>query len=322
MSSLRICLVHDTILPVYRYGGTERVLGWLARGLRENGHDVLIACRRGSSFPGIPVVGIDFQKPIAHQLPPAQLYHSFMPLKEKLLAPTVVTIQGNGKPGETFSRNTVFICRNHAQRHGATAFVYNGLDPAEYAFSEKKDRDLLFLAKASWKVKNVEGAIRIAKRAKRPLQILGGKHWLSPLHRRQEIFWRGMVGGDEKTSAVAKTSALLFPVKWHEPFGIAVIEALVSGTPAFVSPFGSLPELVPPHVGKVCASESEFLDALENLPSYSARACRDWVLENFDYRKMTKGYEVQYERLLAGEFLNEAEPKATQTPEAGCDLPR
>ncbi len=322
MASLRVCIVHDTSLPVYRYGGAERALGWLARGLRDSGHDVLIACRRGSSYPGIPVVGVDFQKPIASQLPPAQLYHFFFTPKEELPSPYVVTIQGNGKPGETFSKNTIFISRNHAERHGATAFVYNGLDPAEYAFSEKKERDLLFLAKASWKVKNVDGAIRIAKRARRPLQILGGSHWLSPLHRRQDIYWRGMVGGSEKTGVVAKSSGLLFPVKWHEPFGIAVIEALVSGTPALVSPFGSLPELVPPHVGKVCGTETEFFEAVEELPKFTARRCRDWVLENFDYRQMTEKYERYYEKLLAGESMNAVTPAAKAAPEAGCDLPR
>jgi glycosyltransferase involved in cell wall biosynthesis len=318
----RLCLVHDTTLPVYRYGGAERALGWLAKGLREAGHEVLIACRRGSSFPGIPVVGIDFTKPIAGQLPPAALYHLFFTPREKLSAPYVVTIQGNGKPGEEFARNTVFISRNHAERHGAQAYVHNGLDPAEYAFSEKKDKDLLFLAKASWSVKNVKGAIRLAKKKKRPLQILGGNHWLAPVHRRQGIHWRGMVGGEEKNTLVARSAGLLFPVLWHEPFGIAVIEALVSGTPALVSPFGSLPELVPDHVGRVCESEMEFLDAIDDLSEFSPRECRDWVLENFDYRGMTQKYEECYEKFLSGENLNATKPAAKYSPEVGCVLPQ
>ena len=33
-------------------------------------------------------------------------------------------------------------------------------------------------------------------------------------------------------------------MRWHEPFGIALIEALYFGCPVFGTPYGSLPEIV------------------------------------------------------------------------------
>ncbi len=314
--------MHDTQLPVLKYGGTERVLGWLAKGLTELGVSVTLACRKGSHLAPLNVLGIDFSKPLVPQLPPADLYHFFATPKEAIEMPHLVTIQGNGKSGEVFLNNTVFLCRNHAERHGATAYVPNGLDPSESIYSEKKCRDLLFLAKASWRVKNVKGAIRIARQAQRPLQILGGNHLMAPWYRLQRIYWRGMVGGAAKSETVAASAGLLFPVVWHEPFGIAVIEALVSGTPVLGTPFGSLPELIPPHVGQICRSESEFVEAAANLGRFSPKACREWVLTNFDYRLMAKRYVEKYEQVLAGETLNLATPVTRQLAEQGCALPR
>lgn len=322
MKPLHVCLVHDTRLPVFQYGGTERILGWLAKGLTLAGNRVTLACQKGSQLAPFTFVGVDFSRPVLPQLPPADLYHFFASPKEPVSVPHVVTIHGNGQPGETFLPNTIFLSRNHAERHNATAFVYNGVDPGDSIYSEKKKGHLLFLAKASWRVKNVKGAIRIAKSAGLPLQILGGRHWLSPWHRLQRIHWRGMVGGTLKASLVADSIGLLFPVLWHEPFGVAVIEALVSGTPVLATPFGSLPELVPPQVGRLCRSEAEFSAAVEELPRFSPAACRDWALQNFDYRVMTKRYLEKYQQVLAGEELNPTRPVTARSPEEGCVLPR
>ena len=38
--------------------------------------------------------------------------------------------------------------------------------------------------------------------------------------------------------------ALLFPIDWPEPFGLAMIEAMACGTPVIAYPFGSVPEVV------------------------------------------------------------------------------
>lgn len=302
---MRVALIHDAQFPVVGYGGTERVVWWLAKGLAEKGVDVLLVCKEGSSSPFGKTIPIqDFSEKMV------DLVHHFNTPPKHPSKPYVVTIGGNGKPGETYLPNTVFVSQNHAERHGAVAFVYNGLDPDEYQYREIKKNTLTFLAKASWKVKNVKGAIRLARKSHHPLQIFGGKRLL--LNHWRGVDWMGTVSGTVKAQALAESSGLLFPVLWNEPFGIAVIEAMVSGTPVLATRLGSLPELINPQVGKLCGSDEEFLNAIDHLSSFKPRDCRDWVLEKFTYRQMANSYLQKYERVLSGERLNPKTPSVRE----------
>jgi len=309
---MRIALVHNAKLPVFGYGGTERVVTWLAKGLSEAGIDVILAAAPGSQNPYGEVAFPDFSKPVETQIPSADLFHHFVTPPYEPEVPYLVTIGGNGQMGETFLPNTAFVSRNHAQRHGADAFVYNGVDPDEYLFRVDKQDYLVFLAKAAWRVKNVSGAIRMARAKKRPLKILGGTNW-NPF--RRGVQWKGMVGGKEKAELVSGARALLFPVIWNEPFGIAVVEALVSGTPVIASRRGSLPELLTRDVGFLCEKESEFIDAIDRLPEISPDRCREWALDKFHYRKMTDAYLKLYEEILKGQPINSRVPQATEPPQ-------
>lgn len=301
-------------LPVSLYGGTERVVWWLAKGLGELGASVVLVTAEGSHCPFAEVRSADFSRPIETQFSDIDLFHYNLTPETPPECPHLVTIHGNGKPGETFLRNTAFVSRNHATRHGAECFVYNGLDPSDYIYQEKKEEYLVFLGKASWRVKNVKGAIRLARLARRPLRIVGGKRlWLN--HWRG-IHWEGMLGGREKAELLACSSGLLFPVVWNEPFGLAVIEAMVSGTPVLASPFGSLPELVTDSVGAIRRSRREFLDGIERLKEWRSADCRDWVIEKFHYLKMAKDYLALYERVLDREALNASVPRAQQAPQS------
>lgn len=309
---MKVALIHKFKFPVQGYGGTERLVWWIAKGLSELGVEVTLVGEPGSQCPFAKVVtAFDWEK--APALPDVEVLHLFNTPAHEPSQPYLVTIGGNGKIGETFSRNTAFISRNHAERHRADCFVYNALDPAEYFFQEKKENYLLFLAKASWKVKNVRGAIRLARKSHRPLKIVGGKRLF--LNHFRGIHWEGMLGGEKKAREIAGASGLLFPVLWQEPFGLAVIEAMVSGTPVLASPYGSLPELVGPEVGKICSTDEEYLEAIRNLRSFSPQRCREWVMEKFHYHRMAKDYLKLYEKVLSGEKLNRNVPEASESPE-------
>jgi glycosyltransferase involved in cell wall biosynthesis len=62
-----------------------------------------------------------------------------------------------------------------------------------------------------------------------------------PLFERQ-ISWRACES--EKAQFLGEAAALLFPVDWPEPFGLAIIEVMASGTPAIAFRRGSVPEVV------------------------------------------------------------------------------
>ena len=322
---MKILIFHPSLLPPKDYGGTERVVLWLTKGLVELGHEVWVAAYFGSVLPvGAKLLAMDPKKNSAKDIkvpPGVELLHFMAPLSheewEGLKVPAVVTVHGNGKPGERFPKNTVFLSQDHARRHGGAAYVYNGIDPAEYRFEPHLKEDwFLFLSKTSWKVKNLAGAIRVCQKAAVPLRIAGGsrpywehfKSWLTPGQQ-----WLGPVNGARKAECLARARALVFPVLWPEPFGLVVVEALISGTPVISTPQGSLAELLPSDVGALLGGseehDREWIQLLKTgFAKWDPVRCREWALEKFHYKRMAEDYAQVYRRVIAGEHLNQDHP--------------
>lgn len=303
---LRIGLYFDGPLPVRKYGGTERVILWLARGLREHGHDPVVLAREGTRLDTLPVHGLSpstirsmAQDPDFHLDPSIpdgiDVVHFHAATAGQLELPHLTTIHGNARPGR-FGPDHVFVSRDHMVRMWGRHFVYNGIDPADYEFRRDKSADLLFLGLASRRVKGVDRAIRIARKADRRLRIAGG--WRPSFDRR--IRWAGMVDNESKRELLADACALLNPIRWLEPFGLVVVEALVSGTPVIASPLGAMNELITPRVGALCEDEASFLEAIGRIGEWSPDACRQRVLDHFTHLTMADGYLRLYGMAIAG----------------------
>jgi len=324
---MKILIYHPVQLPVIQYGGTERVVMWLAKTLARLGHEVSVAAAPGSSMPeGIGCLtdpqewtrrAGEFDVLHGFTKPGPELYEAF---REKVL----VTIQGNGQLGEKFHRNTVFVSRNHAERHGATEFVYNGLDPDELSFNDRpRANRYLFLSKTSWRVKNLKGAVRYARKFRQNLWIAGGDRPYSlratTAIRRgfgRDWKWVGSVDQAQKARFLLEGKAFLFPLLWNEPFGIVMTESLVSGTPVFAHPYGSVPEVLEFAPQCLMRSEDDWKRALTGqIAIPSAKECRDWVLAHFDQVAMTKKYLSLYERVAQGQALHATEPVTKITAE-------
>ncbi|MDR1901246.1 MAG: hypothetical protein LBQ88_03050 [Treponema sp.] len=90
--------------------------------------------------------------------------------------PSLNTIEGNEKAGTVFPENTVFVSKNHAQRHHAGHYIYNGIDLDEYPFVRKRkfaNRNYLFLANGRWNVKNLKDCIRVSHHNRKHLYVAG-----------------------------------------------------------------------------------------------------------------------------------------------------
>jgi glycosyltransferase involved in cell wall biosynthesis len=209
------------------------------------------------------------------------------------------------------------VSRNHAQRHGSEQFVYNGLNWEAYGpvDFELPRRHHHFLGKAAWRVKNVTGAIDVALAAGVRLAVLGGTRL--NLKRGFRFTWsrkvefHGMVGGLQKFQLLNASNGLIFPVRWHEPFGLAVIESLYFGCPVFSTPYGSLPELVGLQHGVLSSAHQVLADAIVGH-SFDSRACHQHAAENFNAKKMAQGYLEKYLKVADGEFLSSIRPKALE----------
>jgi glycosyltransferase involved in cell wall biosynthesis len=275
------------------------------------GHEVTLI---GHAESKVDQIGVDLiartEDDWREQIPDGvDLIHLFYTPSFELPCPSLVTIEGNGQPGESFQENTVFVSRKHAEIHGATHFVYNGLDLSEYTFIERPDKtnfeSLLFLAKASWKVKNLDDCIKAAKATNKKLHVAGGRAYsFSRL-----VKSHGMVDQQMKHELFKQTDALLWPVRWHEPFGIAMIEAMAQGLPVIGSTYGSLPEVIAPEVGYTCKNYDEFEKAIADNHQFKREKIRSYVEEKFSAQVMAQNYLTYYQKVIDGDTLHKQRPQ-------------
>ena len=318
---MRILIVHHGVIPSVAYGGTERVIWGLGRALIELGHHVRYLVHPDSRCPFAEVIPLNTKIPLVQQLPSdVDIVHlQFIPKHPiDTTIPVVSTQHGNSGVGQALPRNTVFLSANHAARHGATCHVLNGLEWEDYgqiAPEQLKNRFdggyFHFLGKAAWRVKNVQGAIDVALAAGQRLVVMGGNRinfkrgfriTLSP-----KVQFMGMIGGEAKLNALRHSRGLIFPVRWHEPFGLAVIESLYFGAPVFATPHGALPELVAPECGVLSTNGDELVDAIKHR-QFDPVLCHQIAKSCFSAQRMANDYVVVYERVVSGELLNSNMP--------------
>ena len=305
-------------LPVQGYGGTQRIVVYLARGLAAAGHRVTLLAGAGSTVPEATLVPIDLARARGPALdlrpslrPGIDLLLAFAPLVPPDL-PWIRSLHGNRKAGVPSPTNTLYLSRNHAERHGGTAFVYNGIDLGELRFGREKSDYDLFLGRLHG-AKGYRWAIEGARRTRRRLLLAGG--WRPSL--RRGIRYVGQVGGERKADLLAGARCLWMPALWDEPFGLTLIEALASGTPVLGTRRGALPEIVSPEVGALGDSVDELVELRPALDRVDPEACRARVERYFTHHVMAAEYVRMFREFLATGVL-----PAGRTTKAWTESPR
>ena len=304
-------------IPALKYGGTERVIWGLGKCLSELGHQVTFLVPEGFTGNFAKSIALDRTKDLNEQIPEdIDLVHFNYPPRQPIIKPYVITMHGNPQPDEHIDKNTIFISKNQANRYNSELFVHNGLYWEDYGIPnlEQPRTYFHFLGKTSRRVKNVFGAAKIVTKAKGRLMIMGGKRWNTRNLTRgfQYIFnpkiqFLGMLDDSDKMKIMEKSKALVFPVEWHEPFGLVVIESLYAGCTVFCTTNGSLPELLNEEVGLASNNTIELVDALRNF-NYNPQRCHNYAKDNFNAKKMTLEYLKLYEKVFLGESLHNENP--------------
>ncbi len=242
----------------------------------------------------------------------------FLPFASFFSAPTLTTLhQPLNSPYLKIAyqrfKNFPFVAISHSQRKNAKGLnfvgtVYNGVDTKELRFCPKPKSDYFaFLARMSPEKGPLE-AILAAKKAKAKLKMAGkvdavDKEYfekkVKPLIDGKQIQFVGELKVKEKSNFLGNAKGLLAPLKWEEPFGLFMIEAMACGTPVIAFKRGSAPELtVHKKTGFLVKNVSEMAQAIKKIDSIDRRECRDWVEKNFTVERMVQEYEKIYEKVV------------------------
>ncbi|MEK6624333.1 MAG: glycosyltransferase [Bdellovibrionota bacterium] len=311
---MKIVFQHDHPLPVTTYGGTERIMFWHMKELVRQGHQVVLIGHPDSLVESFGLIHMRMKRREynnwKHLVPKdADIIHLQYNHAVDLPIPTINTVHGNGMKGESFTQNSVFVSKSHAQNHGSDIYIHNALDFSEYPFSQNNTNswnNFLFLAKASWKVKNLKGAVRACQMAKKHLHVAGGRYWWPS----RFITSYGQVGGQEKLQIMNKCDALIFPVRWHEPFGLAIIEAWAMGLPVLGSCYGALSEIITPANGVAYKNLEELIDGVKVKPKFSGpQEIRKMAQKKFSIADYTLQYLTLYQQITNGKKLTQNHPR-------------
>ena len=189
--------------------------------------------------------------------------------------------------------------RSYAQFSVPSCVIPNPIDSGRYSFGNGSAGYLAFLGRLTSN-KGVDVAIAVARRTGRRLVIAGNvskeeggerffREQVEPSIDGDQIRWIGPVDDTQKQQLLSQADALLFPIRWDEPFGIVMIEAMACGCPVIATRRASTPEVIDHGVtGWLCDPEEPsvdaFVDAVNRLPELNREACRKAVEQRFDVR--------------------------------------
>jgi glycosyltransferase involved in cell wall biosynthesis len=181
--------------------------------------------------------------------------------------------------------------------------IPNPIDLGAWALQERKGDYLLWVGRMTPE-KGPHRAI-VAARAAGVRLVLAGviqagqqvffDREIAPHIDGDRVRFVGEVGGSVKRSLFANARGLLMPIRWNEPFGMVMVEALACGTPVIAFPEGAARELVVHgQTGYLVDGERAMADAVSNLPRIAPRACRAWVAEHCDVDVVASAYAETY----------------------------
>lgn len=141
--------------------------------------------------------------------------------------------------------------------------------------------------------------LRIAAKMSEPQEVAYFEAEVQPLLG-DGVEYLGEIGFAEKVRLLGQATCLLNPIRWAEPFGMVMVEAMACGTPIVGTPWGSIPELVDEGVtGHLRTTEDALADALLAADQLDRTACRESVRSRFSAERMVAGHVALYERLVA-----------------------
>ncbi len=209
--------------------------------------------------------------------------------------------------------------------------IYNSLVISEFDYNSEGGTDMVWVGRVNY-TKGVDIGIQIAKKMKKNLHLSSYIDTGDLPYFKKEIephFSKGFITHNGELSDIkAKSTFLgnsrlfLFPIRWDEPFGIVMIEAMATGTPLVSFALGSAPEVIQDGetgflvnfsdtdirgnwiikktgIEGMCEAIERIYTMPETRYKHMRKACREHVEKNFTVQVMVNAYEQVYEQIIS-----------------------
>jgi glycosyltransferase involved in cell wall biosynthesis len=255
----------------------------------------------------------------------------FLPLTYTglIATPVVTTIHGFSSPGilpvyKKYNSKVFYVSISDADRSPDLDYIktiHHGIDIKQFDFQPEPDDYLLFFGRIHHD-KGAKEALEIARASNKKL-ILAGiiqdeayyQQHVEPHLDDDKAVYVGSAGPAQRNQLLGKACALLHPINFNEPFGLAVIESMACGTPAIAFNKGSMPELIEHGKNGFLVSDcEEAVEHVARIKDIDRSDCRRTVEDRFTVDRMVEKYLEVYTQVLeeANKDLRTAKPLRTK----------
>jgi glycosyltransferase involved in cell wall biosynthesis len=324
-------------IPPALYGGIELIVDELARGYQAAGHEVVLFAT-GDSTSSVPNKWV-LERAEGHRIGVAvpelrHVMHAYEQLQDfdivhdhTVLGPiyadrfpdlrVVTTIHGpfNEELVDIYRRmaeRVPVIAISHDQRRHApevpiVRVIHHGIDPEAFPVGRGDGGYFLYLGRmapekgahraveAAWKA---GVPLLLAAKMREPWEFQYFETYVKP-YLNENLRYLGEVPHAEKVNLLAGARALLNPIRWAEPFGLVMVEAMACGTPVLAFAEGAAPEIIEDgKTGFLCQDVDDMATRIGQVDQLERPACRRAVEDYFSTNRMVAEHLDLFEDLL------------------------